>query len=152
MLTLTPNQERDIRRHGEETYPQECCGFLLGRAEGDAKNAVRLLRARNERKDAARNRYLISPEAYLHAERTAVREGLDIVGFYHSHPDAPARPSEFDRSHALPWCSYVIVSVREGESRELLSWILSDDYTRFDPETLDVSSGGPIGGTHAGQR
>jgi proteasome lid subunit RPN8/RPN11 len=125
-----------IRRHGEETYPHECCGFLLGRARGESKETVRLRPARNEREDSARNRYLISPEAYLEAEKQADREGLEIVGFYHSHPDAEARPSEFDRSHALPWCSYVIVSVREGTARDLRSWILSGETRQFTPEEI----------------
>jgi proteasome lid subunit RPN8/RPN11 len=125
-----------VRAHGEETYPQECCGFLLGTGAGNRKQVVRVVRAANERPDSAENRYLISPEAYLRVEHEAARAGLDIVGFYHSHPEAPARPSEFDRAHALPWCSYVIVSVRGGKARELASWVLSEDYTRFLPEPI----------------
>ena len=125
-----------VRAHGEEAYPHECCGFLLGRGEGDRKQVARVVRAANERSDSAENRYLISPEAYLRAEREASRAGLDIVGFYHSHPEAEARPSEFDRTHALPWCSYVIVSVKGGKARELTSWVLSEDYSRFLPEPI----------------
>ena len=136
MLTLSLSLEAEIRSHGEETYPEECCGFILGREAGATREALRLLRADNERTDSAGNRYLISPEAYLEAERTVAREGLEILGFYHSHPDAPARPSEFDRTHALPGLSYVIVSVREGTARDLTSWVLSDDHERFEGETL----------------
>jgi proteasome lid subunit RPN8/RPN11 len=125
-----------VRAHGEEAYPYECCGFLLGRGEDGGKRVVRVLRADNERSDSAENRYLISPEAYLRAERKAAQAGLDIVGFYHSHPEAEARPSEFDRAHALPGCSYLIVSVKGGRARDLSSWVLSEDYTRFLPEPL----------------
>jgi len=135
-LKLVSADREAIRAHGEETYPQECCGFLLGRMAAGSREVVRLHRARNERQNPAGNRYLISPEAYLQAEREAERAGLEIVGFYHSHPDAEARPSEFDRAHALPGCSYVIVSVRAGIAQDLRSWALSDDYTRFDSEVL----------------
>jgi len=135
-LALDEPHRAAIRTHGEETYPHECCGFLLGTGGGGGRKVVRLRRARNERDDAGRNRYLISPRAYLEAEIEAERSGLEILGFYHSHPDAPARPSEFDREHALPGCSYVIVSVRDGRSGELLSWLLSGDYTRFEAEPL----------------
>lgn len=135
-LTLTERHRGAIRIHGEESYPHECCGFLLGTVVEEARTVARLMRADNERVDSARNRYLISPRAYLDAELEAQRRGLEILGFYHSHPDAPAEPSEFDREHALPGCSYVIVSVREGRSGELRSWILSGDYTRFVSEPL----------------
>jgi proteasome lid subunit RPN8/RPN11 len=135
-LKLTSPDREAIRRHGEDTYPHECCGFLLGGGSGEVKEVVRTLRAKNDRPDSPRNRYLISPEDYLDAEVTAEREGLEIVGFYHSHPDAEARPSEFDRKNALPWCSYVIVSVRSGKADELSSWVLSDDYSKFTKEAF----------------
>lgn len=135
-LKLSPAHLEEIRRHGRETYPHECCGFMLGKARGEEKEVVRLLPAANTREDSPQNRYLIPPEAYLGAEQEAERAGLDIVGFYHSHPDHEARPSEFDRSHALPWCSYVIVSVREGAAGDTTSWVLSEDYSRFESEPL----------------
>jgi len=135
-LDLGERHRAAIRIHGEETYPNECCGFLLGAAGNGTRTVVRLRRAQNEREDSPRNRFLISPQAYLEAEVEAQRTGLEILGFYHSHPDAPAEPSEYDRDHALPGCSYVIVSVREGRSEALHSWLLSGDYTRFVAETL----------------
>jgi proteasome lid subunit RPN8/RPN11 len=129
--------DRDaVRSHAEEAYPRECCGFLLGMGKGGAKEVRRVLRARNERMEAAEGGYRISPEAYLDADREAGRSKLDIIGFYHSHPDAGPTPSPIDRDRALPWCSYVIVSVAGGEAREIRSWVLSDDDSRLEPEPM----------------
>ena len=135
-LKLRGQDREAVRRHGEEIYPDECCGFLLGTSRGEEKDVVRVLAGKNERRNSARNRYFISPEAYLNAEQEAQRADLDIVGFYHSHPDGKALPSEFDRKHALPWCSYVIVSVRNGKAQDVGSWVLSVDYSRFEREAL----------------
>ena len=106
-----------IRAHGRETYPHECCGFLLGPARGDA--ALEAVRASNARADSPQNRYLIPPGEFVRAQRDADRRGLDIVAFYHSHPDHPARPSRFDQDHAWPGYAYLIAEVRGGEPREL---------------------------------
>ncbi len=136
-LVLSARDLTAIRRRGEENYPHECCGFLLGHEREGKREVARLLDADNEREDSPRNRYLISPEAYLAAERAAEREGREVLGFYHSHPDAEARPSEFDRAHALPGVSYVIVSVRERRAGEVNSWVLREDRTRFEPEPIE---------------
>lgn len=141
-LTLHTGHHETIRRHGESSYPGECCGFLLGTGDGDDKRVTRVMRAENRRNDAARNRYLITPEDYLAAELEAQRAGLEIVGFYHSHPDAGSRPSEFDRKHALPWCSYVILSVREGQAEVMSSWVLAEDRSRFEEEPIASEGGG----------
>jgi len=127
-----------IRRHGAQTYPHECCGALLGRAEGNgSKRVLDLLPLDNRREgEAARTRFLISAEDYRLAEKTARERKMEILGFYHSHPDHPARPSEFDREHALPWYSYVVVRVAQGQPQETTSWVLSDDRSRFEPEPL----------------
>ena len=127
-----------IRRHGARTYPHECCGALLGRAEGNgSKRVLDLLPLDNRREgEAARTRFLISAEDYRLAEKTACERKMKILGFYHSHPDHPARPSEFDREHALPWYSYVVVRVAQGQPQETTSWVLSDDRSRFEPEPL----------------
>jgi proteasome lid subunit RPN8/RPN11 len=138
VLKLGPAPAAAIRRHGEETYPHECCGFLLGRSGAGGREVARLLRADNERGDSPRNRYFISPEAYLAAELEAEKEGREILGVYHSHPDHEARPSEFDRTHAFPGLSYVIVSVREGKAEEVRSWVLAADRSRFDPEPVEA--------------
>ena len=141
-LTLSTNDHEAIRRHGESTYPEECCGFLLGTGDGSDKKVVGILRADNQRRDSARNRYLIAPEDYLAAELQAQRSGLEIVGFYHSHPDSEAHPSEFDRKHALPWCSYLIVSVSEGRAEGLSSWVLAEDHSEFLEEMITSEGGG----------
>jgi proteasome lid subunit RPN8/RPN11 len=137
-LLIPQRDVESIRRHGEAAYPQECCGFLIGRSSGEVKRIEITLAARNEREDSLERRYLISPRAYLEAEDAASARGLEVVGFYHSHPDHPARPSEFDRDHALPWCSYIIVAVADGKSGDLTSWVLSDAAARFDPEAITV--------------
>ena len=152
-LILSPLHRKTIRAHAEAAYPNECCGFLVGRAEDDHKSVVALIKADNTRTDAAHHRYLITPEAYLEAERLAESRGLEILGFYHSHPDAPARPSEYDRTHALPACSYVIVSVRDRSAGELTSWVLSEDYERFEEERVRTHLPAPVEGEeHVGQR
>jgi proteasome lid subunit RPN8/RPN11 len=129
-----------IRRHAERGYPQEVCGFLLGEPNPAARRfTVRALRsAENRRADRARTRYLIDPEAYRAAEREAAALGLDIAGFYHSHPDAPAHPSEFDREHGWPSIAYVIVSVGTKGPGEATGWILADDRSRFVPLAFDL--------------
>ena len=144
MIELSPADLDRIRAHGEATYPEECCGILVGSAgkaagedPGPLARVVRLVGAENERAQENRhNRYLIPPEVILRTEREARADGLDVVGYYHSHPDHPSRPSDFDRDHAWPGYSYLIVSVREGRARDERSWRLSDDRSRFDEEPI----------------
>jgi proteasome lid subunit RPN8/RPN11 len=138
-LMIAQELLESIREHGKRAYPNECCGVLLGRIENSGKAVVKLRPMENAREDSPRNRYLISPRDLLEAEKAARALGLDIVGVYHSHPDHPARPSEFDREHAFPWYSYIIVSVRRGEPLDLTSWTLRDDRTAFDAEDLNSS-------------
>ena len=136
-IQLTDEQLAAIRRHGEETFPNECCGFLFGKQDNGAKSVTVLSVADNAREDAAQhNRFLITAEMYLAADKEARAQGLDIVGFYHSHPNAPARPSEYDREHAWAWYSYVIVSVQDGSARDLTSWVLREDRSAFDSEAI----------------
>jgi proteasome lid subunit RPN8/RPN11 len=92
----------------------------------------------NRRDDSPRNRFSITPEDFRAAERAAAERGLDLLGWYHSHPDHPARPSEFDREHAWPWYSYVIVSVDGGVPKDLTSWQLEDDRSKFQPEVVEA--------------
>ena len=110
----------DIRRQGEAAYPAECCGVLAGRPdEALGKEVARLVPAVNRRTDDP-HRYLIAPEDLRRVEADLRREGLEIVGYYHSHPDHPARPSQYDLDHAWPSFSYVILSVMAGEARDHL--------------------------------
>jgi proteasome lid subunit RPN8/RPN11 len=129
-----------IRGHGEDAYPAECCGALAGRVTaGDLKEVVRLEPAVNRRTDDP-HRYLIAPEDLRRLEGQLKSEGLEIVGYYHSHPDHPAVPSAFDADHAWPWYSYVIVRVDRGRGADLASWVLDDDLPRMHPESLEVLS------------
>ncbi len=136
-LFLTPADLAAIERHAAADYPEECCGFLLGRTEGDRVLVSRVLAAGNERSESRHNRFVIGPEVVLRAQRAARGEGLDVVGYYHSHPDHPARPSEFDREHAWPGLSYLIVGVAGGRPSEVRSWRLADDRSGFSEEPID---------------
>lgn len=137
VLEIAGNHVEEIGRHGSQAYPKECCGALLGVATDGAKQVRELLPLDNRRQgEAARTRFLITAEDYRWVEKQAQEKGLDILGFYHSHPDHPAQPSEFDREHALPWYSYVVVSVAGGEPQETTSWVLADDRSQFLPEEM----------------
>jgi proteasome lid subunit RPN8/RPN11 len=138
MIRLERRHQEEIAAHGEETYPHECCGFLLGREEEGEKVVREVRRAANARDDSPQNRYLIPPLETLKAEKEARQAGLQILGFYHSHPDVPARPSQFDRDHAWPEYSYLIVSVRAGAAAELLAWVVPEETEPFAPEELRI--------------
>lgn len=128
---------RRIEAHGVETFPYECCGALLGRDDDAGREVKELFALSNHRDDSPRNRFEITPEDVLLAERTAREMKLDLIGWYHSHPNAPARPSEFDREHAWPWYSYIIVSIRDGAPNEMTSWRLQDDRSAYDSEAIE---------------
>ncbi len=118
MLKLGQSHYDSIRRHGEETYPHECCGVLLGRAEDDGTRAVTsIARAGNTRMDSPQNRYNIDPKELIRIQREGRERGEDIIGFYHSHPDHPAQWSQTDLAEAH-WfgCSYVITRVEKGKA------------------------------------
>jgi proteasome lid subunit RPN8/RPN11 len=136
ILLLNEKLAKAIRSHGSQMYPHECCGALLGQDTQAGREIRELFPLVNRRTDSPRNRFSVTPEDVLDAERAARAAGLDIVGWYHSHPDHPAIPSEFDREHAWPWYSYVIVSVAKGEAQTVASWRLADDRMRFEPEKI----------------
>ncbi len=127
-----------IAAHGVETYPHECCGALLGRDQEDAREVLDLLPLANRRNDSPRNRFEVTPEDVRLAEKTARQAGLELIGWYHSHPDAPARPSEFDRAHAWPWYSYIIASIRNGQPSDMTSWRLQDGRKAYDSEWIEI--------------
>ncbi len=142
-LWVSKHLAEKIRRHGVDTYPHECCGALLGRdsearSETPGREVLGLHVLVNRRDDSPRNRFSVTAEDVLDAEKVARQQSLDVIGWYHSHPDHPARPSEFDREHAWPWYSYIIVSVRNGASQEMTSWRLNDDRAEFSSEALEI--------------
>ena len=128
-LQLQPGVPDAIRRHGAETYPDECCGALLGR-DGVVNGTYALP---NTTEEGPRRRFLVRPDDYRQAEQRARQEGGDLLGFYHSHPDHPARPSQQTRSR-LAVFSYIIVSVQKGEPQDMTSWRLREDRSAFDQE------------------
>jgi len=126
-----------IHAHGEDAYPEEGAGFLLGSDDGAQRHVTQLFTTENAREDEARhNRYLVSPEDYLKAEIMAEGLGLSLIGVFHSHPDHPNRPSEFDREWAQPFFSYVITSVNEGKAVASRSWRLAEDRSKFEEEKI----------------
>ena len=150
-------QQREIDaigQHGARDYPNECCGILLGLAEGAEKRVSEAVPLKNLRTDpgaaqellplaspgaeSERNRFLIDPREQIRVEKDARARSLEVLGYYHSHPDHLARPSKYDREHAWPWYSYVIVAIEQGEPRDLTSWVLTEDRERFDPEPVEV--------------
>jgi proteasome lid subunit RPN8/RPN11 len=131
-MTLTDTAIAAIRDHGRETYPNECCGALIGR-DGRVTEAYALP---NTTEEGPRRRFLVRPGDYRAAEAHAEARGGELLGFYHSHPDHPATPSQYDLDHAWPFFSYVIISVRNGEPGDLRSWRLRDDRSQFDEEEL----------------
>ena len=144
MLKLNEQVYDAIRHHGEETYPLECCGVLLGRSE-DRINAVEdAVRAGNTRTDSAHNRYHIAPRELVKIQRMGRERNLDIVGFYHSHPDHPAQWSttDFAEAHWLG-CSYVITAVEKGKARQTNSFLLmgtNEENKSFENERMEVEA------------
>jgi proteasome lid subunit RPN8/RPN11 len=138
-LILSETLLSQIYAHGEGAYPEEGAGLLIGSVQGTEKRVTRLMPLDNSREsDARHNRYLLTPHDYLRGEEEAARLGLDVLGIFHSHPDHPNLPSEFDRDWALPWLSYIITSVRTGKAVESRSWLLAEDRSSFTEETLVV--------------
>lgn len=128
-----------IWQHGEAAYPEEGAGLLLGSDANGLRQVLAILPLTNARENTARhNRYLITAQEMLQGEQEAMRLGMEIVGIFHSHPDHPNQPSEFDREWALPWYSYVITSVAQGTAQGSRSWRLQDDRSQFLEETLLV--------------
>jgi proteasome lid subunit RPN8/RPN11 len=142
-LWISGHLAERIRAHGAEAYPHECCGALLGRdSEATDQSVMRevlaLLPLVNRRDDSPRNRFSVTAEDVLDADRAAQKQGLEVIGWYHSHPDHPARPSQYDQDHAWPWYSYVIISVENGSPQEMTSWRLNDDRGAFSPEGIEI--------------
>jgi proteasome lid subunit RPN8/RPN11 len=131
-LTITVGVDQAIREHGRETYPHECCGALVGR--DDRVTAVVALP--NTTEEGPRRRFLVRPSDYKEAERRASELGAELLGFYHSHPDHPARPSQYDLDHAWPTFAYIIVAVTVASAGDMTVWYLKDDRSSFEEGSL----------------
>ena len=142
MLTIRQSELDALRGHGEDTYPHECCGVMLGRMEGDERVVEAVARASNTRVDSPHNRYNIDPRELVRIQRESRERGWDIVGFYHSHPDHPACWSQTDLAEAH-WvgCSYVITSVEQERAAVTNSFALegtAEEDKRFVDEQIRV--------------
>jgi proteasome lid subunit RPN8/RPN11 len=154
VLRITEAQMEAIRQHGARDYPGECCGVMLGKANGACKEVGEIVPLKNLRNDPVRaqellpvddpgreterNRFLIDPLDQLRVEKEARASGLEVLGYYHSHPDHPARPSNYDCEHAWPWYSYLIVSVERGVAKDLTCWVMAEEGGMFYPEQVEV--------------
>jgi proteasome lid subunit RPN8/RPN11 len=138
MIQFREANRMEIATHAERDYPYECCGLLLGSFGADGTKLVAetypISNAREE--EAKRNRFLIRPEELMLGEKYAARKELEVVGFYHSHPDHPAVPSQYDLEHAWPVYSYIVVSVRAAQAKDLRSWEMEFDRSRFNEEEI----------------
>jgi len=138
VIVLSEEHRDEIAAHGERDYPHECCGLLLGNFADDGGKVISevylISNAREEQ--AKRNRFLIRPEELMRGERYAQAKGLEVVGFYHSHPDHPAVPSQYDLERAWPIYSYIVVSIANGAAADLRSWEMATDRSRFHEEEI----------------
>ena len=138
MIRLKSADIEEIKQIAQKTYPHECCGVMVGSVENGVKTVTQLIPAENQRTDSPANRYLITPDLLNELEKKLKGTDRAIVGFFHSHPDVPARPSTYDQDHAWPWYSYVIVSVNKGEAGEIHNWKLKNDRSAFDAEKMEL--------------
>ena len=143
MLKLGHALIEKIQEHGTRDYPHECCGALLGREDGEDRTVLGIMPLENRRKDTPQNRFSIGAEDVILAEKEAAAQGWNLIGWYHSHPDSPAHPSEYDRDYAWPWYSYIIFQVEKTEPREMRSWRLGDDRAGFAEEAIEFISSVP---------
>ena len=139
MITVSEHLLNEIRAHGVRDYPHECCGLLLGRYAAEGKTVSETYPISNAREESAkRNRFLIEPVELMRGERYARDHDLEVVGFYHSHPDSPAVPSQYDLEHAWPTYSYIIVKTLADAATDLFSWEQEPDRSRFNQEELRI--------------
>ena len=141
-IVLPADLVEAIRRHGESTYPEECCGFLVTReisSEGDGRRTiVRAHPMENRMQGERRRRFIIPPEELRRFERSLEGTGDELAGFYHSHPDHPATPSTFDQDHAWPWYTYLVLAVEEGRATDLGAFELDPDDRRFHAVPFEI--------------
>jgi proteasome lid subunit RPN8/RPN11 len=150
-LVMPGGERRRIEAHLVGAYPEEGCGVMIGLEREGRREIRRAIPFENRRPDSRANRYLIAPEQFLAAENEARAAGLDVLGFFHSHPDHPAQPSAFDLEHAWPYYSYVIMSIVQGRPADLRAWRLADDRSRFAPETIEMDEPSPAAASEPGE-
>ncbi|MBI5827862.1 MAG: M67 family metallopeptidase [Deltaproteobacteria bacterium] len=129
----------EIINHARESYPEECCGVLIGATYKD-KRVFEVQRAKNTNTERARDRYIIDPRELNFIDKVARTQGLDVIGFYHSHPDHPDKPSQTDRELGQPGYSYIIASVKKGKDVSLRSWIFEEADEPFKEEKIKVGN------------
>lgn len=137
-VLIAGDQIEAIKIHAKSTYPEECCGFLIG-LDSSVRTVHRVISASNATSESRRNRYNIDPMDLIRADEEARRSNFNLIGIYHSHPDAPARPSQFDLEHAWPWYTYMVLSVQNGVPKDVSAWILSEDRSEFRQDDLKIS-------------
>lgn len=135
-LKIGAGDVRHIHDHAKETYPEECAGAIVGMDTGEMRVVVDVWRAENTHEEERSRRFLIEPSQIKKFEEMAAERDMDLLGFYHSHPDHPAVPSEYDREHAWPYYSYVIASVSGENVEELRCWVLEDDRSGYREEPI----------------
>ena len=142
MIKITNGAYKTMINHIKDTYPEEGCGALIG-SENDSRLIKKVIPIENKVEKSRTKRYVIDPEDIIKVENKAKEEKLELLGFFHSHPDAPAEPSKFDLEHSSPWYSYVIISIKQKERGNIIqeeisltSWRLRDDRSKFDNEEL----------------
>ncbi len=139
MLKLSQSVFEAIRKHGERAFPHECCGVLFGIMKGDQRIVGEVFVIENQFEESERyHRFLITPDDYREAEKAARAKKVDIIGFYHSHPDSPSVASKYDLDHAFPWFSYVIVSIIKNNYHDIRSWVMENDRSKFNEENVVI--------------
>jgi proteasome lid subunit RPN8/RPN11 len=139
VFVLTESQKQQIEREAAAAYPNECCGIMYGKDAGGERVVSTLEAVPNVFDEVERyHRFSISPKQLMDAERRAASRGELVIGFYHSHPDHPARPSEYDREHGWPFYSYVIIAVAKGAPDKMTSWLLSEQTEQFEEQTISI--------------
>ena len=137
-INVTKNITDAFTSHGEKEYPHECCGFIIGDFKGDESYGLEYLPASNVKEENRERRFLIDPKAYQKAEDEADERGLSVISIVHSHPDHPDKPSDFDRDHAWPGFSYIIISVQNGNAISYKSWQLNENREFFTEENIKI--------------
>ena len=141
VLVLSPTQVAQIEAEGAQTYPNECCGIIIGRDVIEGATTRRIVEKLEPMENVfdpqlQKRRFAVDPLALMRAEKSAAAAGQSVLGFYHSHPDHPARPSEYDREHAWSYYSYVIVAIAKGQAVDMTSWLLDDQTQTFSQQDI----------------